>query len=123
MKKATGTIDREIGTRMRTRRMLIGMSQEKLGEELGLTFQQVQKYEKGTNRISVGRMVEIAKVPSRRSRPSSPTSSPPRTAISSCGPSRGSRTRSTGARSCSSPTTSPKRRSLVRNEEAGLRSK
>ena len=62
MKKATGTIDREIGTRMRTRRMLIGMSQEKLGEELGLTFQQVQKYEKGTNRISVGRMVEIAKV-------------------------------------------------------------
>jgi len=47
---------------MRTRRMRIGMSQEKLGEELGLTFQQVQKYEKGTNRISVGRMVEIAKV-------------------------------------------------------------
>jgi transcriptional regulator with XRE-family HTH domain len=62
MKKATGTIDREIGTRMRTRRMLIGMSQEKLGEELGLTFQQVQKYEKGTNRISVARMVEIARV-------------------------------------------------------------
>ena len=62
MKKATGTIDKEIGTRMRMRRMLIGMSQEKLGEMLGLTFQQVQKYEKGTNRISVGRMVDIANV-------------------------------------------------------------
>jgi transcriptional regulator with XRE-family HTH domain len=62
MKKATGTIDKEIGTRMRSRRMTIGMSQEKLGEMLGLTFQQVQKYEKGTNRISVGRMIDIAKV-------------------------------------------------------------
>src|SRR5262245_55502118 len=62
MKKATGTVDKEIGTRMRSRRMIIGMSQEKLGELLGLTFQQVQKYEKGTNRISVGRMVDIAKV-------------------------------------------------------------
>ena len=55
MKKATGTVDKEIGTRMRSRRMIIGMSQEKLGEMLGLTFQQVQKYEKGTNRISVSR--------------------------------------------------------------------
>jgi transcriptional regulator with XRE-family HTH domain len=62
MKEATGTVDKEIGTRMRSRRMIIGMSQEKLGEMLGLTFQQVQKYEKGTNRISVGRMIDIAKV-------------------------------------------------------------
>ena len=62
MKKSTGQIDKEIGSRMRMRRMLIGMSQEKLGEMLGLTFQQVQKYEKGTNRISVGRMIDIAHV-------------------------------------------------------------
>jgi transcriptional regulator with XRE-family HTH domain len=62
MKKSTGTIDKEIGSRMRMRRMLIGMSQEKLGEMLGLTFQQVQKYEKGTNRISVSRMIDIAHV-------------------------------------------------------------
>lgn len=44
------------------RRISIGMSQEKLGEMLGLTFQQVQKYEKGMNRISVGRLVDIAKI-------------------------------------------------------------
>ena len=44
------------------RRMLVGMSQEKLGEALGITFQQVQKYEKGTNRISVARLVDIAKI-------------------------------------------------------------
>jgi transcriptional regulator with XRE-family HTH domain len=62
MKKSTGSVDKEIGTRVRTRRMVIGMSQEKLGDMLGLTFQQVQKYEKGTNRISVSRMIEIAKV-------------------------------------------------------------
>ncbi len=62
MKKSTGQIDKEIGTRMRTRRMMIGMSQEKLGDMLGLTFQQVQKYEKGTNRISVARMIDIARV-------------------------------------------------------------
>ena len=62
MKKSTGQIDKEIGSRIRMRRMLVGMSQEKLGEMLGLTFQQVQKYEKGTNRISVGRMIDIAQV-------------------------------------------------------------
>jgi transcriptional regulator with XRE-family HTH domain len=55
-------VDKEIGSRVRMRRMLIGMSQEKLGEMLGLTFQQVQKYEKGTNRISVGRLLDIAGV-------------------------------------------------------------
>ena len=62
MKKSTGSIDKEIGSRVRMRRVSIGMSQEKLGDMLGLTFQQVQKYEKGTNRISVGRLVDIAKI-------------------------------------------------------------
>jgi transcriptional regulator with XRE-family HTH domain len=62
MKKSTGSIDKEIGSRVRMRRISIGMSQEKLGDMLGLTFQQVQKYEKGMNRISVGRLVEIAKI-------------------------------------------------------------
>jgi transcriptional regulator with XRE-family HTH domain len=62
MKKSTSSIDKEIGSRVRMRRISIGMSQEKLGEMLGLTFQQVQKYEKGTNRISVGRLVDIAKI-------------------------------------------------------------
>ena len=47
---------------MRIRRMLIGMSQEKLGALLGLTFQQVQKYEKGVNRIGAGRLFEIARI-------------------------------------------------------------
>ncbi|WP_262029395.1 helix-turn-helix domain-containing protein [Microvirga sp. Mcv34] len=62
MKKSTGTIDKEIGSRVRMRRVSIGMSQEKLGDMLGLTFQQVQKYEKGMNRISVARLVDIAKI-------------------------------------------------------------
>jgi len=62
MKKSTSSIDVEIGTRVRMRRISIGMSQERLGDMLGLTFQQVQKYEKGTNRISVGRLVDIAQV-------------------------------------------------------------
>jgi len=44
------------------RRMMLGMSQEKLGEELGLTFQQVQKYEKGTNRISASRLQHISHI-------------------------------------------------------------
>jgi transcriptional regulator with XRE-family HTH domain len=60
LKKSTNTVDKEIGSRVRMRRMLIGMSQEKLGEMLGLTFQQVQKYEKGANRISVSRLLDIA---------------------------------------------------------------
>jgi transcriptional regulator with XRE-family HTH domain len=62
MKKAPNDIDRQVGGRVRTRRLMIGMSQEKLGEALGLTFQQVQKYEKGTNRISASRLHQIAKV-------------------------------------------------------------
>lgn len=55
-------IDMHVGTRVRMRRMLLGMSQEKLGEMLGLTFQQVQKYEKGVNRIGASRLYELSKV-------------------------------------------------------------
>ncbi len=55
-------VDVYVGTRVRLRRMLLGMSQEKLGERLGLTFQQVQKYEKGVNRIGASRLFELAKV-------------------------------------------------------------
>ncbi len=61
-KKSPNEIDRHIGSRVKARRIMLGMSQEKLGEALGLTFQQVQKYEKGMNRISVGRLVDIAKI-------------------------------------------------------------
>lgn len=61
-KKAPNPIDRHVGSRVRMRRMLVGMSQEKLGEHLGLTFQQVQKYEKGTNRIGASRLHRIANV-------------------------------------------------------------
>ena len=55
-------IDVHVGNRVRLQRMLIGISQEKLGERLGLTFQQVQKYEKGINRIGASRLFELAKV-------------------------------------------------------------
>ena len=53
-------VDVHVGGRVRLRRMLLGMSQEKLGEHLGLTFQQVQKYEKGANRIGASRLFELA---------------------------------------------------------------
>lgn len=55
-------IDIHVGSRVRFRRMLLGMSQEKLGERLGLTFQQVQKYEKGINRIGASRLFELSRV-------------------------------------------------------------
>ena len=55
-------VDEHVGTRVRLRRMLLGMSQEKLGECLGLTFQQVQKYEKGVNRIGASRLFDLAQV-------------------------------------------------------------
>src|SRR6201991_3339387 len=61
-KKQANPIDAQVGNRVRIRRMLIGMSQEKLGDLLGLTFQQVQKYEKGVNRIGAGRLFEIARI-------------------------------------------------------------
>lgn len=59
-KKQANPVDAQVGHRVRLRRMLISMSQERLGEMLGLTFQQVQKYEKGVNRIGAGRLFEIA---------------------------------------------------------------
>ena len=55
-------IDVHVGSRVRFRRMLLGMSQEKLGEALGLTFQQVQKYEKGVNRIGASRLYDLSQV-------------------------------------------------------------
>jgi transcriptional regulator with XRE-family HTH domain len=55
-------IDVHVGSRVRLRRMLLGMSQEKLGECLGLTFQQIQKYEKGINRIGASRLFDLARV-------------------------------------------------------------
>lgn len=55
-------IDVHVGARVRTRRLLIGMNQETLAKALGLTFQQVQKYEGGTNRVSASRLQEIADV-------------------------------------------------------------
>ena len=61
-KRMPNPVDVHVGNRMRMRRMLIGMSQEKLGERLGLTFQQVQKYEKGTNRVSASRLFHVAQV-------------------------------------------------------------
>ena len=62
IKKAPNPIDKHVGSRVRMRRMMIGMSQEKLGEKLGITFQQIQKYEKGTNRIGASRLQQIATV-------------------------------------------------------------
>jgi transcriptional regulator with XRE-family HTH domain len=53
-------VDTFVGQRVRARRMMVGMSQEKLGEHLGLTFQQIQKYEKGVNRISASKLHQIA---------------------------------------------------------------
>ena len=50
-KKSPNSTDKYVGSRVHMRRLMLGMCQEKLGEKLGLTFQQVQKYEKGTNRI------------------------------------------------------------------------
>jgi transcriptional regulator with XRE-family HTH domain len=61
-KPRSTAIDTHVGTRVRLRRTLLGMSQEKLGEALGLTFQQVQKYERGANRIGAGRLYHLSKV-------------------------------------------------------------
>ena len=94
-------IDVHVGSRVRFRRMLLGMSQEKLGEKLGLTFQQIQKYEKGINRIGASRLFDLAQVlgvsvqffyeeaPRRRmargcSWPGSPRSRPRARSSSSC---------------------------------------
>ena len=98
--KTPDPIDKYVGSRIRMRRIMLGMSQEKLGDALGLTFQQIQKYEKGTNRVGASRLQQIADVlqvhvsfmfegapgvvkregrPKRRRRPMCPTFSPRRT--------------------------------------------
>src|SRR4030081_531517 len=61
-KKAPNPIDKHVGSRVRMRRMMLAMSQEKLGDALGLTFQQVQKYEKATNRIGASRLQQISHI-------------------------------------------------------------
>ena len=58
--RSPNPIDVHVGSRVKLRRNMMGMSQERLGEALGVTFQQVQKYEKGTNRISASRMQAMA---------------------------------------------------------------
>ena len=134
-KKAPNPIDKHVGSRVRMRRMMLSMSQEKLGDALGLTFQQVQKYEKGTNRIGASRLQQISNILQvpvafffegaphvqsgtrhegmwvRRLRPPmSPIFSPPRTAWRSPRRSRASMTPSCGGASSTwsskSPTTS-----------------
>lgn len=61
-KKTPNPIDKHVGSRVRMRRMMLSMSQEKLGDALSLTFQQVQKYEKGTNRIGASRLQQISNI-------------------------------------------------------------
>ena len=61
-KKQPNPIDIHVGSRIRLRRTMLGMSQEKLGEALGITFQQVQKYEKGTNRVGASRLQNISSI-------------------------------------------------------------
>src|SRR5882757_7050828 len=61
-KKTPNPVDKHVGSRVRMRRMMVGMSQEKLGDALHLTFQQVQKYEKGTNRIGASRLQQISHI-------------------------------------------------------------
>src|SRR3954449_6643172 len=61
-KKTPNPIDKHVGSRVRMRRMMLSMSQEKLADALDLTFQQVQKYEKGTNRIGASRLLAIAHI-------------------------------------------------------------
>src|SRR5205823_5758788 len=60
--KAPNPVDKYVGSRVRMRRIMLGMSQEKLGEALGLTFQQIQKYEKGTNRVGASRIQQISEI-------------------------------------------------------------
>lgn len=55
-------VDAHVGSRLRLRRTLLGMSQEKLGEAVGLTFQQIQKYEKGANRVGASRLFQFARI-------------------------------------------------------------
>lgn len=61
-RKQPNPIDIHVGSRLKLRRTMVGMTQEKLGDQLGVTFQQVQKYEKGANRIGASRLQEIAHI-------------------------------------------------------------
>lgn len=61
-KKKPNPIDIHVGGRIRLRRNMLGMSQERLGESLGITFQQIQKYEKGTNRVGASRLQAISSI-------------------------------------------------------------
>ncbi len=61
-KKKPNPVDAHVGGRIRLRRNVLGMSQEKLGESLGITFQQIQKYEKGTNRVGASRLQAISSI-------------------------------------------------------------
>jgi transcriptional regulator with XRE-family HTH domain len=61
-KMAMNPVDKFVGSRIRMRRLMLSMSQEKLGDALGLTFQQVQKYEKGTNRVGASRLQHISQI-------------------------------------------------------------
>jgi transcriptional regulator with XRE-family HTH domain len=60
--KTPNPVDKYVGSRVRMRRIMLGLSQEKLGDALGLTFQQIQKYEKGTNRIGASRLHQISDI-------------------------------------------------------------
>jgi transcriptional regulator with XRE-family HTH domain len=62
VRKSPNPVDKHFGNRVRMRRLMLRMSQQKLGGALGLTFQQVQKYEKGTNRIGASRLQQIADI-------------------------------------------------------------
>ena len=62
VKKPLNSIDKYVGSRVRMRRMMLGMNQTKLGDALGITFQQVQKYEKGANRVSASRLQHISHI-------------------------------------------------------------
>jgi transcriptional regulator with XRE-family HTH domain len=61
-KKNPNPVDKHVGGRVRMRRLMLGMSQGKLADAIGLTFQQVQKYEKGTNRMGSSRLQQIANI-------------------------------------------------------------
>jgi transcriptional regulator with XRE-family HTH domain len=60
--KRAGPVDAIVGRRIRTRRLLLGMTQTQLARQIGVSFQQVQKYENGTNRVGAGRLVQIAQI-------------------------------------------------------------
>lgn len=60
--KRPNSMDAHVGSRVRLRRMMMGMSQEKLGEQMGLTFQQIQKYERGVNRVGASRLFDLSRV-------------------------------------------------------------